>query len=143
MIKTEERSFGLVVKDGKDITCLKDGNILFIEKLNEYECKPFILPIFPESYKAVIGHNLTWLCKTVGSEAGTIAWSIPNGQILSEGECFEERHCARQGKLSLDFLHPTDAGGYSCAAKNKHGNSSRKVYLEVKVIDKFQVLFNK
>ena len=63
--------------------------------------------------------------------------------MFSEEECFEERHCVREGKLSLGFLHPEDAGGYSCAAKNKHGNSSRKVHLEVKVIDKFQVLFNK
>ena len=81
--KTKERSRWLIVKDEKVTTCLKDKNILFIEKLNEYECKLFILTSFHESYKAV-----------------------------------------QDGKLSLEGLHPEDAVGYSCAAKNKHGNSS-------------------
>ena len=99
-----------------------------------------IHPIFAESYKAVIGHNLTWLCKTVGSEAGTNAWTIPHGQMLSDGEYSRERHCVQEGNCPFS-LHPEDSGGNSCAAENKHGNSSRKVHLEIKVIDKFQVLF--
>ena len=143
LIRKEDGSSGLVVKDGTEITCGKKRNSLIKVKLAKAECKPFILPLFPQSYEAMIGHNLTWLCKMVGSKSGRIAWSLPQGHLLGDGECWQKRHCVKDGRLFLVFLHPEDAGGYTCSAKNTHGNSSRILYLDVKVIDQlpFKVEF--
>ena len=133
LIRARDRLLEPEVRDGTNITCGEDKHSLFVEQISEQECQPFILPLFPESSQAVIGHNITWLCKTAGFESGSLAWSIPHGHMLGEGECFQDRHCVHDGKLFLVFAHPEDGGEYSCAAKNKYGNSSRKVYLEVKV----------
>ena len=69
----------------------------------------------------------------VGSRKGTIVWTLPQGQELGEGECWQDRACVMEGRLKLSFLHPDDVGDYKCIAKNIHGNNSRTVYLEVKV----------
>ena len=109
----------------------------------------------------MMGRNLTWLCKMVGSSQGRLEWTLPHGQRLGEGECWSDRcplllilfpssssfspsssssssssshrACVKEGRLSLSFLHPEDVGDYTCTASNIHGNNSRSVYLEVQV----------
>ena len=66
----------------------------------------------------MMGRNLTWLCKMVtiililiiiiaiifvtimmvaqvGSRKGKLTWSLPHGQLLSEGECWTDRACVK------------------------------------------------
>ena len=96
--------------------------------------------------QVMMGRNLTWLCKMVGSSQGRLEWTLPHGQRLGEGECWSDRcfhssysssspprACVKDGRLSLSFLHPEDVGDYTCTASNIHGNNSRSVYLEVQV----------
>ena len=134
LIRSEDGSERIVVANGDNIACGNPRRTLVKEMLSESDCTPLILPLFPQHYEAMVGHNLTWMCKTVGSALGTVAWSIPVGPTLSEGECFQDRQCVYHGKLVTSFLSPEDDGTYTCAAKNKHGNSSRQVSLDVKVI---------
>ena len=137
VIQNEDKLSGFVVQDGQDITCGKNRDKVSEVMLSDSECQPYILPLFPEKVEVMMGYNLTWLCKMVGSRKGTIVWTIPQGQELGEGECWEDRACVREGRITLSFIHPEDAGDYTCSAKNSHGNNNRTVHLEVKVINSF------
>lgn len=134
VIENQERLGGFVVKDGAQVRCDKDRPILEVA-LQDTECRPYILPLFPNTAEVLMGRNLTWLCKMVGSSQGALTWSLPHGQVLSEGECWTDRACVKEGRLTLSFLHPEDVGDYSCTATNAHGNNTRSVYLEVKVLN--------
>jgi len=134
VIENQDRIGGFVVKDGAEVRCDKDRPILEVA-LQDSECRPYILPLFPTTDEVMMGRNLTWLCKMVGSSKGSLTWSLPHGQVLSEGECWTDRACVKEGRLTLSFLHPEDVGDYSCTATNSHGNNTRSVYLEVKVLN--------
>ena len=133
VIQNEDKLSGFVVQDGRDITCGENKDKVSKVRLSDSECQPYILPLFPPTDEVMMGHNLTWLCKMVGSRKGTIVWSLPHGQELGEGECWQDRACVVDGRLKLSFLHPEDVGDYKCIAKNINGSNSRTVYLEVKV----------
>ena len=133
VIQNEDKLSGFVVQDGRDITCGENKDKVSKVSLSDSECQPYILPLFPTTDEVMMGHNLTWLCKMVGSRKGTIVWTLPHGQELGEGECWQDRACVVEGRLKLSFLHPEDVGSYKCIAKNIHGKNSRTVYLEVKV----------
>ena len=130
----EDKLSGFVVQDGRDITCGENKDKVSEVLLSDSECQPYILPLFPGQAEVMMGHNLTWLCKMVGSSKGTIVWTIPQGQELGEGECWQDRACVREARMTISFIHPEDGGDYTCIAKNNHGNSSRTVYLRVKVV---------
>ncbi len=83
------------------------------------ECEPYILPLFPATEAASMGHNVTWLCKALGSRDMTLAWRLPNGlsgsgggggSIVGDGECLERACVSRGAALTVRFLHPGDAG---------------------------------
>ena len=75
------------------------------------------MPLFADTAEVMMGRNLTWLCKMVsittlmislmmvvqvGSSKGKLTWSLPHGQILSEGECWTDRACV---KVHYDHDH--------------------------------------
>ena len=134
VIQQQDRLSGFVVKDGREVQCGEERDILSVD-LGDSECRPYILPLFPSHEQVMMGRNLTWICKMVGSSRGRISWSLPHGQVLQEGECWTDRACVKEGRLSLSFLHPEDVGDYTCTASNVHGNNSRTVYLEIEVLN--------
>ena len=95
--------------DRHQVRCDKDRPILEVA-LQDTECRPYILPLFPNTAEVMMGRNLTWLCKMVsiitlmiilmmvvqvGSSKGKLTWSLPHGQILSEGDCWTDRACVK------------------------------------------------
>lgn len=134
VIQQQDRLSGFVVEDGSEVQCGGGRDILDVP-LEDSECRPYILPLFPQQDQVMMGRNLTWLCKMVGSSQGSIVWSLAHGQTLGEGDCWTDRACVREGRLLLSFLHPEDVGDYTCTARNIHGNNSRTVYLEVQVLN--------
>ena len=91
------------------VRCDSDRPILEVA-LQDTECRPYILPLFPDTAEVMMGRNLTWLCKMVsstiflilvtmvvqvGSSKGKLTWSLPHGQILSEGDCWTDRACVK------------------------------------------------
>ena len=45
------------------------------------ECEPYILPLFPAEESAAMGHNVTWLCKALGSKDMALSWRLPTGKV--------------------------------------------------------------
>ncbi len=105
------------------------------------ECEPYILPLFPEEDAAAMGHNVTWICKALGSTDMALSWRLPSdgndsngsGSVVGDGECLERACVSRGSSLTVRFLHPGDAGRYECVARNKYGQDQRQVLLAVKV----------
>ena len=130
--------------------CRKDDNKISFNEIGQRlssECEPYILPLFQPLKEEVIGKNVSWLCKALGSKDIDIQWRTPpassgtsgSEQIavtpaLSNGQCSTDgRHCVLDGALSIQFLHPTDSGRHSCVAKSKYGKDQMNVQLNVKV----------
>ena len=85
-----------------------------------------------------MGKNVSWLCKALGSEDVALEWHLPRMRsadeipVVRSGACVE-RACARDNVLTVRYLHPRDAGKYTCVARNKFGQDQRQVKLAVKV----------
>ena len=50
--------------DNHQVRCDQDRPILDVA-LQDTECRPYILPLFPKTAEVMMGRNLTWLCKMV------------------------------------------------------------------------------
>lgn len=107
------------------------------------ECEPYILPLFGDHSEEHMGKNVSWLCKALGSHDLELHWRLPQSihdeeevqegsYVVKEGEC-HQRACVEDSTLTVRYLHPSDAGKYTCVAKNKFGQDQRKVVLNVKV----------
>ena len=48
------------------VRCDSDRPILEVA-LQDTECRPYILPLFPDTAEVMMGRNLTWLCKMVST----------------------------------------------------------------------------
>lgn len=110
------------------------------------ECEPYILPLFENQSEAMMGKDVSWLCKALGSHDLELYWRLPPASPLSnadldaeeetnmvkEGDC-HQRACVKDNILTVRYLHPADSGKYTCVAKNKFGKDQRKVVLDVKV----------
>ena len=97
------------------------------------ECEPYILPLFDDHSEALMGKNVSWLCRALGSHDLELYWRLPDlGGNIQEGTC-QQRACVKENTLTVRYLHPSDTGKYTCIAKNKFGQDQRKVSLTVKV----------
>ena len=100
------------------------------------ECEPYILPLFDDHSEALMGKNVSWLCRALGSHDLELYWRLPQelygGGNIQEGTC-QQRACVKENTLTVRYLHPSDTGKYTCVAKNKFGQDQRKVTLTVKV----------
>jgi len=41
------------------------------------DCEPYILPLFEPSVDEMMGKNISWLCKALGSIDIEMAWRLP------------------------------------------------------------------
>ena len=41
------------------------------------ECEPYILPLFGAHTEALMGRNVSWLCKALGSRDLELYWRLP------------------------------------------------------------------
>jgi hypothetical protein len=83
----------------------------------------------------MMGKNISWLCKALGSVDIELAWRLPQqGTLVRGGHC-SDRVCldGNANVLTIRYLHPSDGGRYTCMAKNKFGQDQRQIRLDVKV----------
>lgn len=130
-----------LVEDGKRVLCRPDGRSdppVSVRQLGrQYSraadgCEPYILPLFNSVRTEDMGRNASWLCKALGGADTAVLWRLSDGTHLSDGAC-EGRACVRDSELTVRYLHPADAGRYTCVARNKYGQDQREVMLSVKV----------
>ena len=134
----------VLLRDESRIFCRpedgRDAMLVTVRQMSQFEpeCEPYILPLFPSEQQEMMGKNVSWLCKALGSEDLTLVWKLPgqrssSSRELTNGEC-DGRACVNGNALTVRYLHPTvDSGRYSCVAKNKFGQDRRQVTLKVKV----------
>ncbi len=66
-----------------------------------------------------------------------VTWRLPHhASIVGDGECLSRACVAGGGVLTVKYLHPEDAGRYTCMAENAYGKDQRDVTLEVTVREK-------
>ena len=128
----------LRIMDLDSLFCRKDDNKIPLDGISQKmasECEPYILPLFETLTEKMMGKNVSWLCKALGSSDVDIKWRIPSLSIvLGNGQCSKDgRHCVSNGVLTVRYLHPSDSGKYVCVAKSKYGQDQRDVVLNVKV----------
>ena len=133
LLNNNNKEVQLKVQDAEKVTCGESGGKLMDARLSEGECQPYILPLFPAEENTIVGHNVTWPCRMVGSGMETVIWNLTHGELLTEGQCMNGRVCVQDGSLELMFLHPEDSGEYICFGSNDYGNSSRSINLKVQV----------
>ena len=121
-----------------EVKCRPDGHLEPIslsemsQKFQE-ECEPYILPLFDLEEDEMMGKNISWLCKALGSNDIELAWRLPQqGTLVRGGHC-SDRVCLEGNVLTIRYLHPSDGGRYTCMAKNKFGQDQRQTRLDVKV----------
>ena len=90
-LKEQEMSKSIKVVDMKQIYCRTDGTESEKKKLNNNivllsdishkfadECEPYIIPLFESSnVEEMMGKNISWLCKALGSEDIDLLWRLP------------------------------------------------------------------
>ncbi|TRY70275.1 hypothetical protein TCAL_11549 [Tigriopus californicus] len=130
------------VLDWKQVECHSDARSeppLHVHQMNHFrpECEPHILPLFATDDAEMMGKNVSWVCKALGSRDMEVSWRVPkrnvpnNDLFLANGDCVE-RMCVQGNVLTLTYLHPMDQGKYICVARNKYGQDQREVKLAVK-----------
>jgi Leucine-rich repeat (LRR) protein len=138
------------VQNGNELRCSNNGHydsrVLLRDMAGQLsqECEPYILPLFQDHSEALMGKDVSWLCKALGSHDLELYWRLPHedqtsGQrpqeleanMVKEGTC-HQRACVKDNTLTVRYLHPADTGKYTCVAKNKFGKDQRKVVLDVK-----------
>lgn len=164
---------GTKVQDGPALKCANNGpigpQVLLRDMAGQLsqECEPYILPLFDEHSEVLMGKNVSWLCKALGSHDLQLYWRLPQqpqlrdeeessglihaeateeaaeaANVVRKGSCHHQRACVEDNILTVRYLHPSDAGKYTCVAKNKFGQDQRKVVLDVKVNNSIFILFN-
>jgi hypothetical protein len=136
------------VQEADGLQCSNNGlNKVLLQDMAgqlSQECEPYILPLFGAHSEALMGRNVSWLCKALGSQDLELYWRLPQSihdedpaeeskgsNRVQEGQC-QQRACVQDHILTVRYLHPSDTGKYTCVAKNKFGQDQRKVHLEVK-----------
>ena len=152
------------VQNGNELRCSNNGHdntVLLRDMAGQLsqECEPYILPIFDDHSEQLMGKDVSWLCKALGSHDLELFWRLPHEasspppalasaaeadhedtadqdleltKVVKEGHC-RQRACVKDNILTVRYLHPADSGKYTCVAKNKFGKDQRKVILDVKV----------
>lgn len=131
------------VQNGNELSCSTNGHeestVLLRDMAGQLsqECEPYILPLFDPASVALMGKDVSWLCKALGSHDLELFWRLPQSDpeeanVVTEGNC-HQRVCVKDNILTVRYLHPADSGKYTCVAKNKFGKDQRKVVLDVKV----------
>lgn len=139
---TAESDGKVRVMDADQLNCRPStgGNTLTLKDMAGQlspECEPYILPLFTDTADQVMGRNISWLCKALGSKDMELYWRLPSvsgkeaTNIVDQEQC-EERVCLQDNHLTVRYLHPADTGKYTCVAKNKYGQDQRQVTLVVK-----------
>jgi len=135
------------VQNGNELRCSNNGHdtrVLLRDMAGQLsqECEPYILPLFDNHSEALMGKDVSWLCKALGSHDLELYWRLPHedqqqpqgdleANMVKEGTC-HQRACVKDNTLTVRYLHPADTGKYTCVAKNKFGKDQRKVVLDVK-----------
>ena len=81
---------GLKVEDdGDDLQCANSNSgypkVLLREMAGQLsqECEPYILPLFAESAEQMMGRNVSWLCKALGSSDLELYWRLPAPMLVT------------------------------------------------------------
>ncbi len=87
-----------LLADLNEVKCRPEGHLEPIsltemsDKFQE-ECEPYILPLFEAAEDEMMGKNISWLCKALGSTDIELAWRLPQkGQVVRGGRC-SDRAC--------------------------------------------------
>ena len=138
------------VQNGNELRCSNNGIGMLLRDMAgqlSQECEPYILPLFDDHSEALMGKDISWLCKALGSHDLELFWRLPHeneeldlleANVVKEGHC-RQRACVTDNILTVRYLHPADGGKYTCVAKNKFGKDQRKVILDVKVNPTFLI----
>ncbi|XP_071440251.1 leucine-rich repeat neuronal protein 3-like [Hetaerina americana] len=97
-------------------------------------CIPYIIPLYPSVYHDVLGSNVSFHCRALGSPDIKIHWFSKSGTRLFNNEC-AGRLCVREHTLTIHYLHHEDGGAYTCVARNSVGVDARAVRLLVRDVN--------
>ncbi|KAG8232875.1 hypothetical protein J437_LFUL011581 [Ladona fulva] len=114
----------------------KNGTLIDITNLPHMPdtCRPYIIPLYPSVYHDVLGSNVSFHCRALGSPDIKIHWFSKSGARLFNNEC-AGRLCVKEHTLTIHYLHHEDGGAYTCVAKNSAGADARAVRLLVKDVN--------
>ncbi|XP_069570759.1 neural cell adhesion molecule L1-like protein isoform X4 [Brachyistius frenatus] len=104
-------------------TLLSNANIMIMN------LPPMILTNEGEDYSAVEGKGVMMHCKVFSSPPSTITWSRDDSSESVEGPRFTIHD---NGSLEIYSVEKSDAGQYTCLAKNTEGSSAVNAMLYVK-----------
>ncbi len=92
-----------VEDDGDSLECTNNNSDYprvrlrdMASQLSQEECEPYILPLFDETAEQMMGRNVSWLCKALGSSDLELYWRLPGRQqrprptstVHEDGEVF-------------------------------------------------------
>ena len=87
-----------------------------------------LLSVIPDNRRITVGRNISWRCKANADPPASFKWQ-KGGIDVAESDRIS---ISRDGsELSIDTLHPDDAGLYTCFAINYLGNDKASAQLVV------------
>ncbi|XP_069021839.1 neural cell adhesion molecule L1-like protein isoform X3 [Embiotoca jacksoni] len=107
----------------------KHGTLLSNANIMIMNLPPMILTNEGEDYSAVEGKGVMMHCKVFSSPLSTITWSRDDSSESVEGPRFTIHD---NGSLEIYSVEKSDAGQYTCLAKNTEGSSAVNAMLYVK-----------
>ncbi|XP_038155797.1 neural cell adhesion molecule L1-like protein isoform X5 [Cyprinodon tularosa] len=104
-------------------TLLSNANIMIMN------LQPMILTNNGEDYSTVEGKGVIMHCKVFSSPPSTITWSKDDLSESVDGPRFTVHN---NGSLEINSVEESDAGQYTCLAKNTEGSSAIDAMLYIK-----------
>lgn len=125
---TKEDLFCTEINNGSLVSLLELAN-------NTEQCAPYILPLFPRAHHELVGNNVSFVCRALGSFNIELSWLTTCGHRLTDGQCWG-RACVHDQTLTIRFIHTDDAGEYRCLVTDALGvSASRSVMLAVHIFN--------
>ena len=108
------------------------------------KCPPIVIGLFRQVSHAILGDDVTFECRAIGTATPRIEWKTPSGVVLHHYETHETTYgvskpshfnITKHGGLTIDYIVAKDQGVYTCAAVNNNGRSEVSVVLNIKNTD--------